>query len=220
VRCLKILIADDNTDLNNAIYNILTNHNYEVKSAYDGKTALRKAMTEKYDVILLDIMMPQMNGYEVLKKLRESGRDIPIILITAKDDITDMIEGLDLGADDYLQKPFNMNELLARIRAVSRRNNANKDEMYLGDITLNLITRKLIGNHMQIELTENEYNTLRFLFNSSEIIVPLDKLIEVSGIQNERLVTDILQRLESILKIISKSVRLLHIKAIGYKICC
>lgn len=100
---MKVLIIDDEVELNNTIQKILINQNYEVDCAYDGKSGLRKALANEYDIILLDIMMPQMNGYDVLKNLRKEGRETLVILITAKDDITDKIDGLDLGADDYLQ---------------------------------------------------------------------------------------------------------------------
>lgn len=100
---MKVLIIDDEVDLNNTIQKILINQNYEVDGAYDGKSGLRKALANEYDIILLDIMMPQMNGYDVLKNSRKEGRETLVILITAKDDITDKIDGLDLGADDYLQ---------------------------------------------------------------------------------------------------------------------
>lgn len=222
---LKVLIIDDAVELNNTIQKILLNQNYEVDSAYDGKSGLRKALTNEYDIILLDIMMPQMNGYDVLKSLRREERETPVILITAKDDITDKVEGLDLGADDYLQKPFNMNELTARMRAVTRREykeSKNKNEMYYADLLLDLSTMKLSNHDLQITLSENECKILKHLIKNSEIIVPVEKLLEKCNIIpcNGEVISTVIDRLQKILKYIGSRVQIIFIKGVGYKICC
>lgn len=221
---MKVLIMDDAVDLNNTIRKILVNQNYKVDCAYDGKTGLRKALSGEYDIILLDIMMPQMNGYDVLKNLRKEDRDTPVILITAKDDITDKIEGLDLGADDYLQKPFNMNELTARMRALTRRQykNDKSNEIYYGDILLNLSSSKLSKGNLQITLTAHELAIMKCLINRSEIIVPSEKLIDKCNLRqcDENAVSTAVERLKKILKCISSRVQIIFIKGVGYKICC
>ena len=220
---LKVLIVDDAVDLNNVIQKILTNQNYEVDCAYDGKAGLRKALSNEYDIILLDIMMPQMNGYEVLKNLRKEGRETPVILITAKDDIADKIDGLDFGADDYLQKPFNMSELTARIRAVTRRNlkNDNKNEIYYSDICLNPSALELSNGDLKISLSTNESEIMKYLIKRSEIIVPPEKLMEVCNLSSndENMILKAIDRLQKILKYLGSRVTVIFIKGVGYKLC-
>ena len=221
---MKVLIVDDAVDLINAVQKILINQNYDVDVAYDGKTGLRKALSDDYDIILLDIMMPQMNGYEMLKTLRKEGRETPVILITAKDGITDKIDGLELGADDYLQKPFNMSELTARIRAVTRRNqkNDNKNEVYYSDICLDPSSSELSKEDLKISLSSNESEILKYLIKRSEVIVPQEKLMEICNLSSneENVLLKTMERLQKILKYIGSRVTVIFIKGIGYKLCC
>ena len=118
---MKLLYAEDEIGMSEAVVDILVYHKYNVDAVYDGADALAYAQAEQYDGIILDIMMPKLSGIEVLQKLRQSGNQTPILLLTAKAEIEDRIQGLDMGADDYLPKPFAMGELLARIRAMLRR---------------------------------------------------------------------------------------------------
>ena len=220
---MKVLIVEDAVELNNVIQKILTNQNYEVDCAYDGKTGLRKALSNEYDIILLDIMMPQLDGYEVLKSLRKEGRETPVILITAKDEITDRIDGLDFGADDYLQKPFNMSELTARIRAVTRRNlnNENKNEIYYSDICLKPSLSELSREELKISLSSNEIEIMKYLIKRSEIIVPPEKLLEACNLSGNEanLLSKAIERLQKILKYIGSRVNIIFIKGVGYKLC-
>ena len=117
---MKLLYAEDEAGMSEAVTDILTYHNYTVDVVYDGEEALAYARTERYDGIILDIMMPKLSGLDVLKQLRREGARTPVLLLTAKAEVEDRIEGLDLGADDYLPKPFVMGELLARVRAMLR----------------------------------------------------------------------------------------------------
>ena len=118
---MKLLFAEDEIALSEAVVDILTYHNYQVDVVYDGADALAYARTESYDGMILDVMMPKLDGFEVLKLLRSEGCRIPILLLTAKTEVEARIQGLNLGADDYLPKPFDMGELLARVRAMLRR---------------------------------------------------------------------------------------------------
>ena len=220
---MKALIIDDTVDLTNVIQKILINQKYEVDCAYDGKTGLRKALSGEYDIILLDIMIPQMNGYEVLKTLRKEGRETPVILITAKDGITDKIDGLDLGADDYMQKPFNMSELIARIRAVTRRNlksDANQ-EIYYSDIILNPVVPELSREQTKISLSANEGEIMKYLIQKSEIIVPPEKLMEVCSLPSDAgtVISKAIERLQNILAYLGSRVTVIFIKGVGYKLC-
>ena len=135
---MKLLYAEDERAMSEAVTDILTFHKYIVDAVYNGADALDYAKNEEYDGIILDIMMPKMSGLEVLKRLRASGCRTPILLLTAKAEVEDQIQGLDLGADDYLPKPFSMNLLLARVRAMLRRREAyTPNELHCGNVTLN-----------------------------------------------------------------------------------
>lgn len=126
---MKILLAEDEKELNRAVTMMLRHEHFDVDSAYDGKEALAYAREEKYDVMVFDIMMPQMNGIELVKILRAENIDTPVLFLTAKSQIEDRIEGLDAGADDYLCKPFARGELMARVRALTRRQ-GNLNSLY------------------------------------------------------------------------------------------
>ena len=120
---MRLLLAEDEQDLSKALCAILKHNNYSVDAVYNGQDALDYGLCENYDGIILDIMMPKKNGIEVLTELRKSGVDTPVLILTAKSEVDDKILGLDSGADDYLTKPFAMKELLARLRAITRRKN-------------------------------------------------------------------------------------------------
>ena len=145
---------------------------------YDGEEALAYAEAEEYDGIILDIMMPGCSGLEVLKKLRENGNKTPILLLTAKSEIEDRIEGLDLGADDYLPKPFAMGELLARVRAMLRRKeNFTPDILTFGNISLNMQSYELSGNGQRIVLPKLEYQIMELLMRNRGIYLSSETLL-------------------------------------------
>ena len=121
---MKILLAEDEVDLNNVVTRYLKKNGYSVDSVLDGEEALDYLEYSEYDLVILDIMMPKVDGFEVIKKLRDKGNHTSVLMLTARDSADDKVKGLDLGADDYIVKPFDFNELMARIRAVMRRNTA------------------------------------------------------------------------------------------------
>ena len=164
---MKLLYAEDEKELSEAVTDILTYHNYTVDAVYDGENALAYAQIEKYDGIILDIMMPKMDGLEVLKRLRQSGCNTPVLLLTAKSEVEDKIEGLDTGADDYLAKPFVMGELLARIRAMlRRRENFVPDILKYGNISLNLSNYNLYSDSSSVTLTKLEFQIMELLMRN------------------------------------------------------
>ena len=118
---MRVLLAEDEKELSDALAAILKHANYSVDAVFDGADALDYALAQEYDALILDIMMPKLDGLAVLKKLRQQGRNVPVLFLTAKSQLQDIIDGLDAGADDYLTKPFAMGELLARLRSISRR---------------------------------------------------------------------------------------------------
>ena len=155
---MKILLVEDNEQLNKALSTVLKRNNYVVDSVFDGEDALLYIKEYQYDAVILDIMLPKINGLEVLKRVRKEGNATPILMLTAKSTIEDKITGLDLGADDYLAKPFNVDELLARIRALFRRQLVfdNKNVLEYGDLKLDLNSSTLSSSTKSVVLINKE----------------------------------------------------------------
>ena len=175
---MKLLYAEDEISMSEAVVDILTYHKYTVDAVYDGVDALAYAEAEQYDGIILDIMMPRMSGIEVLQKLRQSGCRTPILLLTAKAEIEDRIQGLDMGADDYLPKPFAMGELLARVRAMLRRREEfTPDILKCGNISLNMQSYELSGHGQSIILPKLEYQLMELLMLNKGIYLSTEKLL-------------------------------------------
>lgn len=220
---MKILIIDDSENLCNAIKKCLEGQGYSADTAYDGKSGLRKALTNEYDIILLDIMMPQINGYEVLKKLRAEQRRIPTIMITAKNEVSDMIEGLELGADDFIQKPFNIDVLAAKIRAIARRSSidgADNDMLRYADFILTNSTHKLTTDKLEITLNDCECEIMKYFIKNSSVIVPAEKLSEISeNTDSEEKIRACVDRLIKKLQYICSRARIIKINGVGYKLC-
>jgi len=180
---MKLLYAEDEKSMSEAVVDILTYHNYIVDPVYDGAEALDYALAETYDGIILDIMMPRKNGIEVLKTLREKGINTPILLLTAKAEIEDRIAGLDMGADDYLPKPFAMGELLARVRAMLRRRETfTPDILKCGNISLNMQSYELSSGRQTFVLPKLEYQLMEILMlNRGIYLSSEDLLVKVWG---------------------------------------
>ncbi len=175
---MKILLVEDNTQLNKALTTLLKRNSYIVDSAFDGEEALLFIKDYQYDVIVLDIMMPKVDGLEVLKRARENHVQTPIILLTAKSSIEDKITGLDYGADDYLPKPFNTDELLARIRALGRRVQTyqeNKNVVY-GDITIDASAFSISCSGKSTTLSNKELQILLLLAKAKGKVVSADDI--------------------------------------------
>ncbi len=162
----KILLAEDTADMNKVVTAVLEHDGYEVDSFLDGKSALKALMSNRYDAALLDIMMPGMTGIEVLKEIRSINDETPVILLTAKSEIEDKVDGLDAGANDYLTKPFSMKELLARIRALLRTQNvANNKIIVFSDIKVD--SEKLtVSSENTVGLSNHEYELIKLLINN------------------------------------------------------
>ncbi len=176
---MKILIVEDEEQLSEALGAILEKNNYFVDRVFNGEDGLDYILSDIYDVIILDIMLPKMSGLEVLKSARKSGIDTPIILLTAKGDVSDKVIGLDSGADDYLPKPFYTEELLARIRALGRRKGEviSDNNLKFGDITLNTATLELSNGDKVIKITAKEFGLLELLINRKNTITNKDDII-------------------------------------------
>lgn len=180
---MKLLYAEDEKSMSEAVVDILTYHKYIVDAVYDGEEALDYAVAESYDGIILDIMMPKKNGFEVLKTLRQKAINTPVLLLTAKSEVEDRIAGLDMGADDYLPKPFAMGELLARVRAMLRRKETfTPDILKCGNISLNLQSYELSNGKQAFVLPKLEYQLMElFMLNRGIYLSSEDLLVKVWG---------------------------------------
>ena len=169
----KILIAEDEKDLNKALKTILEFSGYDVVNTFNGKEAVNATQNNSFDIIILDIMMPVMTGIEAIKVMRESGINTPIILLTAKSTIDDKVEGLDSGANDYLTKPFDKKELLARIRAHLRINKEKREKMCFGNIIFSKEDSEISSNKTSFKLNSKECEIMEMLIkNQNRNITP------------------------------------------------
>ena len=174
---MRILVVEDEKDLNNIITKHLKKNNFSVDSVFNGEEALEYLDYGTYDLIILDIMLPKVNGYEVIKKLRENKNEIAVLMLTARDSIEDKIKGLDLGADDYLIKPFDFGELLARIRALVRRKYGNtSNTMEIDDLCIDIAKKTVVRGGKNIELTGKEYEVLEYLIQNKGHVLIRDKI--------------------------------------------
>ena len=175
---MKLLYAEDERPLSEAVVDILTYHNYLVDAVYNGEDAYDYALSGGYDGIILDIMMPKRDGMEVLSTLRKNGCKTPILLLTAKTQIDDRIRGLDAGADDYLPKPFDMGELLARVRAMLRRREEfHPDMLTFGDLSLNTQSGTLSCRDTEFALPKQEYRLMEQLMVNRGIFLSSEDLL-------------------------------------------
>ena len=176
---MKVLIVEDDKLLSETIKQCIQNE-FEVEQAYDGEEGVLFAMQDIYDVIILDIMMPIMNGYEVLEKLRNDKIYTPVLILTAKDGLNDKVRGFKSGADDYLVKPFEKEELLARLDAMVRRNNRSyyKNEIEFKNMKLDLKTRRVTINGERIDLQGKQFDMLEYLINYKNTIITKEQIFD------------------------------------------
>lgn len=176
---MRVLVAEDERDLNRIICKKLKVEGYSVDTCYDGKEALEFIEVTPYDIILMDIMMPFKDGYEVLEEARKKGIKTPILFLTAKDAIEDRVKGLDLGADDYIVKPFHFDELMARIRVMIRRNHGSvSNKLQVADLILDSSTHTVERNGKNIELSAKEFAILEYMMQNKGIVLSRTKLEE------------------------------------------
>lgn len=176
---MRLLLAEDEKELSNALTAILKHNNYSVDAVYNGMDAFNYGLSQNYDGIILDIMMPVMDGITALKKLREKGIDTPVLLLTARSEIEDKISGLDSGADDYLTKPFAMGELLARIRAMTRRKTEfSPNTLTVGNITLSRDSFLLSSPAGEQRLGNKEFQVLEMLMANRNMLISTERIME------------------------------------------
>lgn len=173
---MKLLLVEDEKDLSKVIKKILELNNYVVDVAYDGEEALYFANNSYYDGIIMDIMMPKLDGISVVKEIRASGNGVPILILTAKSEIDDRVLGLDSGADDYLSKPFATKELLARIRALTRRKGENNVTYTFGNVTLNPKQYEMCAQ-TSVRLTNKEYRLMEYLIKNHDVLLSTERIL-------------------------------------------
>lgn len=175
---MRILLVEDDTAIARSLKEGLEDEAYAVDIAHDGSEGYRTAAADEYDVIILDIMLPGMNGYEVCRALRNDDNKTPILMLTARDAERDIVEGLDTGADDYLAKPFSFDVLLARIRALLRRPNGKLEEiLQVGDLKLDPSSKKVTRASQEISLTAKEYGVLEYLMRNKGKVLSKEQII-------------------------------------------
>ena len=184
---MRVLIVEDERRLAEALGQIMAEQRYQTDVVYDGADGLDYALTEQYDVIVLDVMLPKLDGFEVASRLRHAHVSTPILMLTARDEMPDKIAGLDHGADDYMTKPFDIGELLARVRALTRRQGeVIGEQLTAGDLTLELSTRCLRQGDKSVRLGFKEFDVLRQLMAHPRAVVPKEDIIaRVWGLDSE-----------------------------------
>ena len=221
---MKLLLVEDEKQLSEALQQILIKNKYTVDAVYNGDEGLDYALTGVYDVIILDIMLPKLNGIEILKMIRKRKISTPVILLTAKGSVEDKILGLDSGADDYLPKPFSPDELLARLRALTRRNGdfINENILEFSDIKLNLSTYDMEVNDNSITLTQKEFEILKYFMQRPKLVVSKDDLITKlwgfdSDIEHNNIEVYI-SFLRKKLAYVESNVKITTIRRVGYRL--
>ena len=175
---MRILLAEDEKALSRVLVSIFEKNNYSVDPVYDGEDALAYLQSENYDVAVLDIMMPKMDGITVLRKLRESGSNLPVLMLTAKSEVEDKVLGLDSGANDYLAKPFDTQELLARIRAITRSRAVADNKLRMGNIALDRATFELSSPFGSFRLANKEFQMMEMLLSNPRNVVATERFLE------------------------------------------
>ena len=176
---MRLLLAEDEQALSRALVTILERNNYSVDAVYDGQAALDYLEADNYDGVILDIMMPKVDGMTVLKTIRAAGNPIPVLLLTAKGEVDDKVSGLDAGANDYLTKPFHMRELLARVRAMTRVLTAQTDSrLHMGNVTLDRAAFTLSTPYGSFRLANREFQMLELLMSNPGVLIPTERFLE------------------------------------------
>ncbi len=220
---MQILVVEDEKRLADALAHVLSEQKYMVDVVYDGADGLDYALSGIYDIIVLDVMLPEKNGYEVAAALRKEKISTPILMLTAKDQTADKVKGLDSGADDYMTKPFATEELLARIRALTRRQGeVVLDELTFGDIVLNLSTCDLLCGGKSVHLNFKEFEIMKLLMHNSSIVTTKeDMIVKVWGYDSNAVDNNVevyISFLRKKLDFISSKVEISSLRKIGYRL--
>ena len=174
---MRILVVEDEMDMNRLLVKTLKREGYSVDGCFDGEEEWLHLMGAEYDAVVLDVMMPKKDGYTLIQELRDKGKDIPVLFLTAKDSIVDRVKGLDLGADDYLIKPFDFDELLARIRAMTRKYAGNRNNCFTaGSLTMDVKSHVVTRDGKEITLLPKEFSILEYLLRNKGNVVSREQI--------------------------------------------
>ncbi|MBO4888506.1 MAG: response regulator transcription factor [Firmicutes bacterium] len=218
---MRLLLAEDEKMLSEALVEMLTHNNYSVDAVYNGQDAIDYLLGAEYDAAVLDIMMPLKDGIQVVKELRQAGKNTPVLMLTAKSQIEDRVEGLDSGADDYLTKPFAIKELLARIRAITRRQpELTNPNVTFRDLSLSRADFLLSGPNGEVRLANKEYQMIEMLMTNSRQVISTERFMEkVWGYESEATINVVWVNISSLRKKIAELGAHVQIKAargVGY----
>lgn len=219
---MKVLIVEDDIKLAQALGRILEESDYTVDMVHDGTTGRDWAVVGNYDAIILDVMMPGMDGYEVVREIRHANIDTPVLMLTARGSVSDKIAGLDHGADDYMTKPFSPAELMAHLRALMRRQGSVIFETVdAGDVSLKLDSHELVRNGKTIHLSKTEFALAKMLMSNKERILPKEMIIEkIWGIESNAADSNVeayVSFLRKKLRYLESNARIETIRKVGYK---
>ena len=219
---MKVLIVEDDIKLAQALGRILEESDYTVDMVHDGTTGRDWAVVGNYDAIILDVMMPGMDGYEVVREIRHANIDTPVLMLTARGSVSDKIAGLDHGADDYMTKPFSPAELMAHLRARMRRQGSVIFESVdAGDVSLKLDSHELVRNGKTIHLSKTEFALAKMLMSNKERILPKEMIIEkIWGIESNAADNNVeayVSFLRKKLRYLESNARIETIRKVGYK---
>ena len=220
---LRILIVEDEKRLAETLVQIMTEHKYTADAVFDGESGFDYAMSGIYDVIVLDVMLPKRDGFSVVREMRRQHNATPVLMLTARDEISDKVTGLDCGADDYLTKPFSPDELMARIRALSRRQGeVISNELTFGDLTLSLSAYSLQCGAKSVHLGFKEFEVLRLLMTNSSMVIPKeDLLVKVWGTESnaeDNNVEVYISFLRKKIAFLGSHVSIIAVRKIGYRL--
>lgn len=224
---MKILLVEDEKRMAQALCQILRLEKYEVDHCADGLLGLEAIETDIYDIVVLDVMLPKIDGFDVAKKARQNGIRTPILMLTAKSDLDDKVTGLDSGADDYLTKPFQTKELLARLRALGRRNiNTADGTLTFGDISLDIgaVTLVCISNDQSVRLSEKEFKILEYLISNQGQILTREQLaVKIWGYESDSEYNNVevyMSFTRKKLAFIGAKTEIKAVRGIGYELRC
>lgn len=220
---MRVLIVEDEKNLAEALGEILTGERYGVDIVNDGGDGLDYAMSGQYDAIVLDVMLPKKSGFEVVRELREAKNGTPVLLLTAREAVGDKVQGLDCGADDYMTKPFAPQELLARLRAITRRQgDVVMDLLQFADLSLNVSTYELQRGEKSVHLGFKEFEVLKMLMSSSKIVISKDEIIsKIWGLESDAEDNNVeayISFLRKKLTYLGSKVRIGTIRKVGYRL--
>ncbi|WP_293672973.1 response regulator transcription factor [uncultured Parolsenella sp.] len=220
---MNILVVEDERNLADAICRILEDEGYNAEAAYDGKAGLAYAESCMYDAAILDVMLPGMDGFEIVRELRRAGSELPVMMLTAKTSTADKVEGLDCGADDYMTKPFEAPELLARVRALTRRKGELViDTLTFGDLTLDLSSHDLVCGEQSVHLSKREFDVLQMLMKgTNRIVSKQDLLTRVWGTDadaSENSVEAYVSFLRKKIRHLKSKVEITTLRMLGYRL--